>query len=78
MRIGVLGIGDIARKAYLPVLANVKDVLIIPCTRNADTLKEVMESYHLTEGYTDVDAFLRQPLDGVYRSEERRGGKECR
>ena len=66
MRIGVLGIGDIAKKGYLPVLVNVKDVQVIPCTRNADTLKEVMDRYHLSEGYTDVDEFLRQPLDGVY------------
>lgn len=66
MRIGVLGIGDIATKGYLPVLANVKDVQVIPCTRNADTLKEVMERYHLSEGYTDVDEFLSKDLDGVY------------
>lgn len=66
MRIGVLGIGDIAKKGYLPVLVNVKGVQVIPCTRNADTLKEVMDRYHLSEGYTDVDEFLRQPLDGVY------------
>lgn len=66
MRIGVLGIGDIAQKGYLPVLVNIKDVQVIPCTRNLDTLNEVMEKYHLSEGYTDVEEFLRQDLDGVY------------
>jgi virulence factor len=66
MRIGVLGIGDIAKKGYLPVLVNQKDIQVIPCTRNADTLKDVMERYHLTEGYTDVDEFLSKDLDGVY------------
>jgi len=66
MRIGVVGIGDIAKKAYLPILSNVKDLTIIPCTRNQDTLNEIMEEYHLTESYTDIDDLIKSGVDAIY------------
>lgn len=66
MRIGVVGIGDIAKKAYLPILSNVKGLTIIPCTRNQDTLNEIMEEYHLTESYTDLDDLIKSGVDAIY------------
>ncbi len=66
MRIGIVGIGDIAKKAYLPVLSLVKDVQIVPCTRNQDTLNEVMSLYHLNEGYTDLDDLMNSGVDAIY------------
>ena len=38
MRIGVLGIGDIARKAYLPVLAALPEVELVLASRDAEAL----------------------------------------
>ncbi len=55
MRVGIVGIGDIAKKAYLPILSNLNDVLIVPCTRNSETLNNVMKQYHLSEGYSSLD-----------------------
>jgi virulence factor len=66
MRIGLVGIGDIAKKAYLPILSNVKNLTIIPCTRNQDTLNEIMAEYHLTEGYTDLDDLIKSGVDAIY------------
>lgn len=66
MRIGIVGIGDIAKKAYLPILSNLKDVVIVPCTRNQNTLDEIMAEYHLTESYTDLDDLIRSGVDAIY------------
>jgi len=66
MRIGIVGIGDIAKKAYLPILSNLKDLTIVPCTRNQDTLNEVMAQYHLSEGYTDLDDLIKSGVDAIY------------
>jgi len=66
MRIGIVGIGDIAKKAYLPILSNVRDVQIVPCTRNQDTLNEVLKDYHLSEGYTDLDDLIQSGVDAIY------------
>lgn len=66
MRIGIVGIGDIAKKAYLPILSNLKDVVIVPCTRNQNTLDEIMAEYHLTESYTDLDDLIQSGVDAIY------------
>ncbi|NTW91267.1 MAG: Gfo/Idh/MocA family oxidoreductase, partial [Erysipelotrichaceae bacterium] len=66
MRIGIVGIGDIAKKAYLPILSNVRDIVIVPCTRNQDTLNEVLKDYHLSEGYTNLDDLINSGVDAIY------------
>ena len=66
MRIGIVGIGDIAKKAYLPILSNVRDCTIVPCTRNQDTLNQVLADYHLSEGYTDLDDLINSGVDAIY------------
>ena len=66
MRIGIVGIGDIAKKAYLPVLSNMRDIQIVPCTRNQETLDNVMSMYHLSEGYTDLDDLIKCGVDAIY------------
>lgn len=43
MKIGVIGPGDIARKAYLPVLAALPDLELHPHTRTRSTLDRVLE-----------------------------------
>lgn len=39
MKVAMIGLGDIAQKAYLPVLAQLPDVELILCTRNQHTLQ---------------------------------------
>lgn len=66
MRIGILGIGDIAKKAYLPVLSQRADVELVLCTRNPNTLSEVAAKYHIKDTTTDIETFLNMNLDCVY------------
>ena len=47
MKIGIIGLGGIAQKAYLPVLTQMKDVELILSTRNQETLKSIQEKYHI-------------------------------
>lgn len=34
MKIGIIGLGDIAQKAYLPVITQRPDLALVFCTRN--------------------------------------------
>jgi virulence factor len=47
VKIGIVGIGDIARKAYLPVIATRPDVQPLICTRNKAVLEEVGNQYRV-------------------------------
>ncbi|MGX2998457.1 Gfo/Idh/MocA family protein [Streptomyces sp. JNUCC 64] len=68
MKVGCIGLGDIARKAYLPVLAVQPDVELHLQTRTPATLQEVGATYHLPGErlHTDLDALLDQGLDAAF------------
>ena len=66
LKIGVLGIGDIAKKAYLPVLSQIPEVELVLCTRNKDTLRELCLKYQIKESYTCIDEFIHSQLSGVF------------
>ncbi|BES64363.1 Gfo/Idh/MocA family oxidoreductase [Gottschalkiaceae bacterium SANA] len=57
MKIGVIGLGNIAEKAYLPLLSSFPDHEFIPCTRNKERLDLIQSKYHFKNGrlkYTDL------------------------
>lgn len=47
LRIAMVGIGDIAKKAYLPVMATREGISPIICTRNKETLESLKNSYRI-------------------------------
>ncbi len=62
MRIGIVGLGSIAKKAYLPVLTQRKDVDLILCTRNDNTLDELKAQYQLQEStHTNEELIALKP-----------------
>ena len=65
-RIGIVGLGDIAGKAYLPVLAARPDVEILVCSRTTTRVQEVMAHYNLSHGSTDLDQFLDQRPEAAF------------
>ncbi|MGL5415450.1 MAG: Gfo/Idh/MocA family protein [Clostridium sp.] len=65
MRIGIIGIGSICKKAYLPVLTTREDITLVLCTRNKKTLHSIKEKYRIQEGYTSIDDLINSKLDGV-------------
>ena len=58
LRIAVIGLGDIAQKAYLPLLTAWDDVEPLFCTRNPDVLARLQAQYRVAHATTDLDALL--------------------
>lgn len=65
MRVGIIGLGDIARKAYLPVLAATAGVTPVLVTRNPATLAQVGDAVRAPDRFTSVDAALAEGLDAA-------------
>jgi virulence factor len=64
-RIAMIGLGDIARKAYLPVLGPRADVALVFVTRNAQALAELGAAWRVERLHADLDAALADGLDGA-------------
>jgi len=66
MRVAMIGLGDIARKAYLPVLGTRADVQLAFVTRNTATLDELGAAWRVDRLHTDLDEALAQGLDAAF------------
>lgn len=66
MKIGMIGIGHIAQKAYLPVLTQMKGIELHICTRNKETLKEINEKYKLSYLYSDIDEWIESGITAAF------------
>jgi virulence factor len=66
MRVAVIGLGDIARKAYLPVLSAVPDVDLHLVTRNRDVLADLAERHRPAAVSTSVEQAIDDGLDAAF------------
>ncbi|MEI5102343.1 Gfo/Idh/MocA family oxidoreductase [Streptomyces sp. PmtG] len=68
MKVGCIGLGDIARKAYLPVLTTQPGVELHLQTRTPATLERTAAVHHIPGErlHTDLDALLAQGLDAAF------------
>ncbi|MFG2954138.1 Gfo/Idh/MocA family protein [Streptomyces sp. NPDC048291] len=68
MKVGCIGLGDIAQKAYLPVLATLPGLELHLQTRTAATLDRIADSLHLPAGrrHATLDDLLAQDLDAAF------------
>ncbi|MFF2522763.1 Gfo/Idh/MocA family protein [Streptomyces liangshanensis] len=68
MKVGCIGLGDIAQKAYLPVLTTLPGVEPHLQTRTPATLARTAETYRIPAAHchTDLDALLAQGLDAAF------------
>ncbi|MFF9127449.1 Gfo/Idh/MocA family protein [Streptomyces sp. NPDC014889] len=68
MKVGCIGLGDIAQKAYLPVLGFQPGIDLHLQTRTPATLQRVADSLHLPaqRRHTDLDSLLAQGLDAAF------------
>jgi virulence factor len=68
VKVGCIGLGDIAQKAYLPVLATRPGLELHVHTRTPATLARVADSLHLPAGqrHTDLSELLAQDLDAAF------------
>lgn len=65
-KIAILGLGDIAQKAYLPVLATDPNLEVILYNRSETTLQHTMEKYHLQKGFTLLGEMLEENPDAAF------------
>ncbi|MFG3383841.1 Gfo/Idh/MocA family protein [Streptomyces sp. NPDC047999] len=56
--VAVIGLGNIAHKAYLPVLTAVPDVDLHLMSRSPATVDRVADTYRVPRRFTDLDALL--------------------
>lgn len=68
VRVGCIGLGDIARKAYLPVLGGLADVELHVQTRTPSTLTAVADGLHLPgpQRHADLESLLDAGLDAAF------------
>jgi virulence factor len=68
MRVGIIGLGDIAKKAYLPVLSEKEDIELVLCTRNSVTLNNLAKKYRIKEKYNTLEELIRSGIDAAFIS----------
>lgn len=65
MKVGLIGLGDIAAKAYLPVMAK-KDLDVHLFTRNATTLNSVVRSYRFAGAHESLESLIRSGIQAAF------------
>ncbi|WNO09261.1 Gfo/Idh/MocA family oxidoreductase [Teredinibacter sp. KSP-S5-2] len=65
MRIAMIGLGDIAQKAYLPLLACWKNIELVLCSRNEDVVRALASQYRIAEYVTDYRELIKKNIDAV-------------
>jgi len=68
MKIGIIGLGDIAQKGYLPVLTEKENIELILCTRNMDTLKKLSKKYRINQYVQTLDELIEKGIDAAFVS----------
>ncbi|MFV0559613.1 MAG: Gfo/Idh/MocA family protein [Enterococcus sp.] len=67
MKIGVIGVGNIAKKAYLPTYAQHQgEEDFYFATRNPETQQQLKESYGFTNIYTTLDELIAHNIDACF------------
>lgn len=65
MKLGIIGLGDIAKKAYLPVLSEKEGIELVLCTRNVDTLHSLSKKYRIKETVQSVEKLIESGIDAA-------------
>ncbi|MBO9708143.1 MAG: Gfo/Idh/MocA family oxidoreductase [Caulobacter sp.] len=66
LRVAVIGLGDIARKAYLPVLGPRPDVTLSLVTRSPETLAELGATWRVERLHAQLDTALAEGVDAAF------------
>lgn len=66
MKIGIIGLGSIALKAYLPSISQMKQIDIHLCTRNEQVLQETMDRFHINNGHTSIEKLAEQNITAAF------------
>lgn len=65
MKIAIIGLGDIAQKAYLPIMTQLENVELVFCTRNQITLSRLATQYRVKTLFQDYRLLNKANVDAV-------------
>lgn len=66
LKLGIIGLGDIAGKAYLPVLSGREDIELHLYTRNQEKLAHIGQRYRFVHLHQTLDALLHSGIRGAF------------
>lgn len=66
MKVGIIWIGDICKKAYLPLITLMDDLEIVLCTRNTTTLQETKSKYKINKAVSSVDDLINEGIECAF------------
>ena len=67
MKIGVIGLGNIAQKAYLPTYSKIRDQAdFIFATRNEEVRNKLTRQYNLKKTVKSIDELIAQNIDACF------------
>ncbi|MGG3561923.1 Gfo/Idh/MocA family oxidoreductase [Neobacillus rhizosphaerae] len=66
LKLGVIGLGDIAQKAYLPVYSSMKEIEFHFYTRNQDKLRSLGSQYRFEHLHSDLDSLMNSGINGAF------------
>ncbi|ALZ76629.1 Gfo/Idh/MocA family oxidoreductase [Rheinheimera sp. F8] len=64
-RIALAGLGDIAQKAYLPLVCQHPQITPVLCSRNTSVLRQLAQQYRVNDCYSDFATMLASRPDAV-------------
>jgi len=64
-RIALAGLGDIAQKAYLPLVCQHPQITPVLCSRNTSVLRQLAQQYRVHDCYSDFATMLASRPDAV-------------
>jgi len=65
MKLAIIGLGNIAQKAHLPVITQIPGLELLLCTRDKNTLKNLSRLYRIEQLYTDYRDLIKAGVDAV-------------
>ncbi|MDR4887855.1 Gfo/Idh/MocA family oxidoreductase [Fredinandcohnia sp. QZ13] len=66
IKIGVIGLGDIAQKAYLPVYSGLKEIEFHFYTRNQEKLRTIASQYRFEQIHSDFESLVASGITGAF------------
>lgn len=66
LKIGVIGIGDIAQKAYLPVYSGMKEIEFHFFTRNQELLETIGQQYRFEHLHKNLESLIESGITGAF------------
>ncbi len=66
MKVGIIGLGGIAQKAYLPVITSRENTELVFCTRNDATLNKLSKKYRINEFTNSIDELIKLGVEAAF------------